>query len=88
MTTPTLRRLNVVVAAILVLLEIALLPMWRPTDAGTGVPVGVLTDAPPGVTAALREAAQSGDHVSNPQPWGSWFEFALPGSKAGLDSRV
>ena len=34
-TTPTLRRLNVVVAAVLVLAGIALLPMWRPTDAGT-----------------------------------------------------
>ena len=87
-TTPTLRRLNVVVAAVLVLAGIALLPMWRPMDAGTGVPVGVLTDAPPGVTAALRTAAQPGDHVFNPQPWGSWFEFALPDLKAGLDSRI
>ena len=87
-TPPTLRRLNVAVAAILVLAGIALLPMWRPPDAGTGVPVGVLTDAPPGVTAALRTAARSGDHVFNPQPWGSWFEFALPDLKSGLDSRI
>ncbi len=83
-----MRRLNVVVAAVLVLAGIALLPIWRLTDAGTGVPVGVLTDAPPGVTAALREVARPGDHVFNPQPWGSWFEFALPGLKAGLDSRI
>jgi hypothetical protein len=88
MTTPILRRLNVAVAAVLVLVGIALLPIWRSTDAGTGVPVGVLTDAPPGVTAALREVARPGDHVFNPQPWGSWFEFALPDVKAGLDSRI
>ena len=56
---PTLRRLNVVVAAVLVLAGIALLPVWRPIDAGTGVPVGVLTDAPPGVTAALRDVRRN-----------------------------
>jgi hypothetical protein len=87
-TAPSLRRLNLGVAALLVLGGIALLPAWRPVDPGTGVPVGVLTDAPPGVTAALREVAQPGDHVFNPQPWGSWFEFALPDVKVALDSRI
>ena len=88
MTPPTLRRLNLVVAVALMLAGVALLPIWRPTDPGTGVPVGVLTDAPPGVTAALREAARPGDHVFNPQPWGSWFEFALPDVQVALDSRI
>jgi hypothetical protein len=87
-TPPTLRRLNLVVAAALVLAGIALLPMWRPTDAGTGVPIGVLTDAPPGVTAALRDVARPGDHVFNPQPWGSWFEFSVPDVQVALDSRI
>jgi hypothetical protein len=86
--TPTLRRLNVVAAAVVVVAGIALLPMWRPTDPGTGVPVGLLTDAPPGVTAALREVARPGDHVFISQPWGSWIEFALPDVKTGLDSRI
>ena len=87
-TPRTMRRLNVVVAGALVLAAIALLPAWRPTDPATGVPVAVLTDAPPGVTAALRDLAQPGDHVFNPQPWGSWFEFAIPDVKVALDSRI
>ena len=88
-TTPRLmRRLNGVVAAALVVAAFALLPAWRPIDPGNGVPVAVLTDAPAGVTAALRAVARPGDHVFNPQPWGSWFEFALPDVKVALDSRI
>jgi hypothetical protein len=87
-TPPTLRRLNLVVASALVLAGIALLPTWRPSDAGTGVPIGVLTDAPPGVTAALRDVVRPGDHVFNPQPWGSWFELAVPDVQVALDSRI
>lgn len=87
-TPPTLRWLNHVVAAALILAGIVLLPIWRPTDPRTGVPVSVLTDAPPGVTAALREMTQPGDHVFNPQPWGSWFEYALPDVQVALDSRI
>ena len=87
-TPPTLRRLNLVVAGLLVLAGIALLPAWRPADPATRVPVGVLTDAPPGVTGALRAVARPGDHVFNPQPWGSWFEFALPDLRVALDSRI
>ena len=85
---PTLRRLNLAVASMLVLAAVALLPAWRPIDPGTGVPVGVLTDAPPGVTAALRETARPGEHLFNPQPWGSWFEFAVPDLKVAIDSRI
>ena len=85
---PTLRRLNLVVASMLVLAAVALLPAWRPIDPGTGVPVGVLTDAPPGVTTALRETARPGDHLFNPQPWGSWLEFAIPDVKVAIDSRI
>ena len=32
--------------------------------------------------------AAPGDHVFNPQPWGSWFEFALPDLPVGIDSRI
>ena len=41
-------------------------------------PSGVVGNAPPGITAALREQAAAGDRLFNPQPWGSWFEFAFP----------
>ena len=87
-TPPTLRRLNVVVAGAVVLASVALLPAWRPIDPGTRTPVAVLTDAPPGVTAALREIARPGDHVFNPQAWGSWFEYAAPDVRVALDSRI
>jgi hypothetical protein len=83
-----LRRLNVVIAGALVLAGVALLPAWRPLDPGTGAPTGVLTHAPPGVTAALRDAAAPGDHVFNLQAWGSWFEYALPSLPVAIDSRI
>jgi len=87
-TSPTMRRLNAVVIGVLLLAGMALLPVWRPTDPATAVPAAVLTDAPLGLTAALRSVVQPGDHVFNPQPWGSWFEFAVPDAKVALDSRI
>ncbi len=87
-TPPTMRRLNVIVVGVLLLAGLVLLPVWRATDPATGVPTAVLTDAPLGLTAALRTVARPGDHVFNPQPWGSWFEFALPDVKVALDSRI
>jgi hypothetical protein len=86
--TPLLRRLNMVVVGGIVVVIVALLPVWRPVEPATGVPVGVLTDAPPGITAALRSVARPGDRIFNPQPWGSWFEFALPDTFVALDSRI
>jgi hypothetical protein len=87
-TPPVMRQLNAIVVGVLLLAGVALLPVWRPTDPATGVPAAVLTDAPLGVTAALRSVVQPGDHVFNPQPWGSWFEFAVPNAKVALDSRI
>ena len=88
-TTPDrLRRLNVLVAAAVLLAGLALVPAWRPIDARTGVPAALLTDAPPGVTAALRDLVEPGEHVFNPQPWGSWFEFAVPNARVAIDSRI
>jgi hypothetical protein len=87
-TPPIGRRINAGIAATLVLVGVALLPVWRPTDTGLGAPQGVLTDAPGGVTAALRTTAQPGDRLFNPQPWGSWFEMALPGLPVAIDSRI
>jgi len=86
--TPVMRKLNVVVAALIVVVGVVLLPVWRPTDPGLDAPRGVLTLAPPGLTAALRDTTKPGDHVFNPQPWGSWFEFALPDLPVAIDSRI
>ena len=82
------RRLNALVGAILIAAGILLIPAWRPVDAGTGAPVRVLTDAPSGITRALRAIAQQGDRVWNPQVWGSWLEFAVPDPLYALDSRI
>ncbi len=64
------------------------MPIWRAVDPATGAPVGLLTDAPPGVTAAVRSVAHPGDHLFAPQPWGSWFEFATPDLPVAVDSRI
>jgi hypothetical protein len=85
---PMGRRINVGVVAALVIVGIALLPIWRATDPATGAPAGVLTDAPSGVTAALRTTQRPGDRLFNPQPWGSWFEFATPELPVAIDSRI
>ena len=83
-----MRRLNLVVAGAIVLAGIALLPIWRPIDPDLDAPAGVVGMAPPGITTALRETAVAGDRLFNPQPWGSWFEFALPDLPVAIDSRI
>ena len=42
---------------------------------------------PGGITAALATTVRSGDRLYHPQPWGSWFEFALPQVTVAVDSR-
>jgi hypothetical protein len=86
--SPTFRRANAVVATLIVVAGIALLPVWRPVDARIGVPTAVLTDAPPGVTEALKSVVEPGDRIFNPQRWGSWIEYAVPGALVAVDSRV
>lgn len=87
-TPRAMRMLNAGVAAAIVIAGIALLPVWRPTDPHLGVPDGVLTQAPPGITGALREAAMPGDRLLAPQRWASWFEFALADLSVAVDSRI
>ncbi len=82
------RRPNVAIAGALLLAAVALLPWWRPIDAGLGAPSGVVSFAPSGMTAALRGAATPADRLFNPQPWGSWFELALPDLPVAIDSRI
>jgi len=86
--TPLMRRLNVVVVAVLVLAGVALLPAWRPLEPGLETPAGVVGTAPPGITGALRAMARPSERVFNPQPWGSWFEFDLPDLPVAIDSRI
>ncbi len=85
---PLIRRLNLAVVAALIVVGIALLPAWRPLDPGLAAPAGVVGHAPSGITAALRDLARPDDRLFNPQPWGSWFEFALPGLPVAIDSRI
>ncbi|MFL5777850.1 MAG: hypothetical protein ACJ761_02800 [Chloroflexota bacterium] len=85
---PLVRRINAVAAAALVLIGIAVLPIWRPIDPAVGAPTGVIGIAPPGITAALRTIATPTDRLWNHQPWGSWFEFSLRSLPVAIDSRI
>lgn len=85
---PGSARLNLAVVGALVAVAIALLPVWRPTDPDLRAPAGVVGNGPPGITTALRDLARPGDRLLNPQPWGSWFEFALPDLPVAIDSRI
>jgi hypothetical protein len=85
---PLIRRLNAGIVAILALVAVAALPLWRPLDRGLQAPVLIVGTAPSGITGALREIVRPGDHLLAPQPWGSWFEYALPEATVAVDSRI
>jgi hypothetical protein len=48
----------------------------------------VLTRAPSDITRELRDVTKPGDRLFNPQPLGSWFEFAFPDVLVAIDSRI
>src|SRR6185369_8000649 len=85
---PLMRRLNAAIAVIVTAVAILALPVFRPDDRQLGAPAGVVGAAPPGITAALRDRVKPGDRLLAPQPWGSWFEFALPDATVAVDSRI
>lgn len=85
---PLVRRLNAVLAALLVIVGVTALPAWRPVDRGLQAPILVVGTAPSGITGALRGLLHDGDRILAPQPWGSWFEFALPTARVAVDSRI
>jgi hypothetical protein len=58
----------------------------RPGDPLTGPP-GLLADAPPGLTTAVRDAVRPGDRIFNAQRWGSWLEWSVPQALVFTDSR-
>jgi hypothetical protein len=84
---PTLRRLNLGIVLLLVTLIVVLQPAWRPSLTLTG-PDGLLTDAPAGLAAAIRDTASTADRAVVPQRWASWFEWAAPGVPVMVDSRI
>jgi hypothetical protein len=86
--TQTMRRVNALVAGMLVLAAVVALPSGRVPVPGALVSTELAAPAPPGLTASLRDLARPGDRVFTPQPWGSWFEYALPAVLVAVDSRI
>jgi hypothetical protein len=84
----SMRRVNALLAGVLVLACLLALPSARQPIPGAGVPAELVTPAPAGVTATLRDLAGPGDRIFNPQPWGSWLEYALPDQLVAVDSRI
>ena len=86
--TLTMRRLNALMAGVLVLACVVALPSGRSPLPGALVSTELASPAPPGLTASVRDLARPGDRLLNPQAWGSWFEYALPGVQVAVDSRI
>lgn len=81
------RRLNDVLAAALAVTTLLLLPWWKPVDSEAGR-ANLVTFAPSALTTELRASASSTDRLLAPQPWGSWFEYAIPSVPVYVDSRI
>jgi hypothetical protein len=62
---------------------IALAPWWRGSTYDR-----FLTGAPPGLTQAVAANLTPGTRTLVNQPWGSWFEFAVPDVPVFVDSRI
>ncbi|HET7027869.1 MAG TPA: hypothetical protein VFI28_09275, partial [Candidatus Limnocylindrales bacterium] len=79
-------RVNVALAAIVVLFGIALLPWpYRATSSGA---LPLVVDAPEGIESAVRSAAGPDDRLVAAQSWASWLELEAPGVPVLVDSRV
>ena len=61
---------------------VVLLPWWGDQD-----PSRMLAQAPQGLTRAAS-ALPAGSRLFVHQPWGSWFEYALPQDTVFVDSRI
>ncbi len=77
------RHLNVAMVAALVVACAIVLPYRRP-----GAPASLLHDAPDTLVAAVGRDVPAGSRVMVAQPWGSWFEYALPSDTVFVDSRI
>ena len=72
-----------VILAVLIGAILVLAPWWRGSTYNQ-----FLGSAPPGLTEAARENLPPGTRTFVHQPWGSWFEFALPDLPVFVDSRI
>lgn len=70
------------IIGVLVLAIVILAPWWRGSSFDR-----FLAAAPPGLTEAAR-ALPPGTRMLVHQPWGSWFEYALPENPVFVDSRI
>lgn len=86
--TQTMLRLNALVAGVLVLAMFLALPTNPSPVPGAIVSEDSVAPAPAGITASLRDLAEPGARVLNPQTWGSWLEYALPQLQVAVDSRI
>jgi hypothetical protein len=86
--TQTMRRLNALVAGVLLLAMFVALPAGPSKVPGAIVSEDAVAPAPAGITASLRDLAKPGARVLNPQTWGSWFEYSLPQLQVAVDSRI
>ena len=85
-------RVNLLVMVVLVIFAVALLPVLRPLGPA-GVPVLTLTEAPQGIAHELTKLVRDGTIPPNarvwaPQTWGSFLEWAAPGVRVAVDSRI
>jgi hypothetical protein len=71
-----------IIIGTLVAFILVLAPWWRGSSADR-----FLRAAPPGLTEAARQLPD-GTRLLVDQPWGSWFEFALPRDPVFVDSRI
>jgi hypothetical protein len=88
---PASRRGNPMMNATLVgglsLAIVLLLPWWRAPNEARQVEL-LLREAPQPAVEAVREAVPPGSRLVVPQPWGSWFEYALPEMPLFVDPRI
>jgi hypothetical protein len=75
--------MNVAVVGTLIAASLVALPYWRDAP-----PTRLLNEAPQGLVNAAAAEIPPGAHLVVPQPWGSWFEYALPDVPVFVDPRI
>jgi hypothetical protein len=72
-----------VIIGVLIAGVLVLAPWWRGSSYDR-----FLGAAPPGLTAAVADRLPPGTRLLVDQPWGSWFEYAVPNDPVFVDSRI